>query len=63
MIEKSRLFIIILFFLTGSVLFGQSANENYDSPGTVCYVDSVNGGDRNDGLSESTPKRTEAAIP
>jgi hypothetical protein len=61
--EKSYLFIMLLFFLSCFVLFGQSGGDNYDSLGTVCYVDSVNGNDSNNGLSESAPKKTLAAIP
>ncbi len=57
---KVKFFIVLLFFFTtGSLLFG----DNYDSLGTVCYVDSTNGNDSNNGLSQSAPKKTIAAIP
>lgn len=50
---------MLIFFLPAAVLSAQ----NYDSLGRTCYVDSSNGNDGNDGLSESSPKRTLAAVP
>ena len=35
----------------------------YDEGQTTCYVDSVNGSDQNDGLSEVFPVRSQSAIP
>ncbi len=50
---------MLLFSLSCFVLSGDS----YDSLGQACYVDSANGNDGNNGLTESTPKKTVAAIP
>ncbi len=36
--------------------------DDYDQGAVTCYVDSVNGSDANDGLSESTPVRSQSAI-
>lgn len=36
--------------------------DNYDQGATVCYVDSVNGNDANDGLLEATPVKSQSAI-
>jgi hypothetical protein len=38
------------------------AAEHYDEGATTCYVDSVNGDDANDGLSELTPVKSQSAI-
>jgi hypothetical protein len=60
---KVLLCIMFLFFLYGFILIGRGFGDTYDSLGTVCYVDSVNGNDSNNGLSESAPKKTVAAVP
>ncbi len=36
--------------------------DTYDEGETTCYVDSVNGDDANDGLSEATPVKSQSAI-
>jgi hypothetical protein len=36
--------------------------NTYDEGGTTCYVDSVNGNDANDGLSEESPVKSQSAI-
>ena len=36
--------------------------DTYDEGETTCYVDSVNGDDANDGLSEESPVRSQSAI-
>ena len=36
--------------------------DNYDEGETTCYVDSVNGNDGNDGLSEENPVRSQSAL-
>ncbi len=39
-----------------------AVEDTYDEGATTCYVDSVNGNDANDGLSESTPVKSQSAI-
>lgn len=36
--------------------------DTYDEGATTCYVDSVNGNDANDGLSEASPVKSQSAI-
>jgi hypothetical protein len=36
--------------------------DTYDESGISCYVDSVNGNDANDGLSDATPVKSQSAI-
>jgi hypothetical protein len=36
--------------------------DNYDEGATTCYVDSVNGNDTNNGLSETSPVKSQSAI-
>ncbi len=38
------------------------AEDTYDEGETTCYVDSVNGNDANDGLSEASPVKSQSAI-
>ncbi len=38
------------------------AEDTYDEGETTCYVDSVNGSDANDGLSEAPPVKSQSAI-
>jgi len=39
-----------------------TVEDTYDEGETTCYVDSVNGSDTNNGLSEATPVKSQAAI-
>jgi hypothetical protein len=56
---KYNIIIALIFFFPCSHLYGQ---ENYDSLGRVCYVDSSYGNDNNNGLTLNTPVRSQAAI-
>lgn len=55
--------ITLLIVMSSSILFGQEVEDKYDFLGPTCYVDSANGDDSNDGLTKSSPIKSQGAIP